>query len=157
MSSVVLGILVAVLAWLFMRTRRLRALQRQQAQNPAPAEKPATMPRVGTPGSVTKDQLRRLKEFHFEPSRHWSREEADLILDSVVYLRAAIAQVTGTADAPEEFQNKILAFILTDERLREYITSWGQNRRNKGNLEEPGELVRNEHFERLAAFITANS
>ena len=124
MSSVVLGILVAVLAWLFMRTRRLRALQRQQAQNPAPAENPATMPRVGTPGSVTKDQLRRLKEFHFDPSRHWSREEADLILDSVVYLRAAIAQVTETADAPEEFQNKILAFILTDERLREYITSW---------------------------------
>jgi len=157
MSSVVIGILVAVFVWLFMRVRRARALQRHQAKNPAPAENPATMPRIGIPGSVTKDQLRRLRELHFGPSRHWSREEADLILDSVVYLRAAILQVTGGSDTSEDLQNKILAFILTDEQLRGYIISWGQNRRNKGNFDEPGELVRNEHFERVAAFITGEA
>ena len=115
------------------------------------------MPRIGVQGSVTKDQLRRLKEFHFEPSRHWSKEEADLILDSVAYVRAAIFQLTGDRDAPEEFQNKVLAFILTNDSLREYIISWGQNRRSKGYSDEPGELVRNEHFERVAAFITSNA
>lgn len=115
------------------------------------------MPRIGIQGSVTKEQLRRLKELHFEPSRHWSKEEADLILDSVLYLRAAVFQVTGDRDAPEDFQNEVLAFILTDESLRDYIISWGRNRRSKRYSDEPGELVRNEHFERVAAFITSKS
>ena len=156
MDSIVIGILVAVLAWLFMRQRRARELLRRQARNPAPADTRRTMPRIGTQGSVTKDQLERLKAFHFEPSRMWSREEADLILDAVVYLRAAVLQVTGDGEIPEEIQNQILAFILSDDRLREYMTSWGQNRRNKGSAGAPDSLARNEHFERVAAFLTSN-
>ena len=157
MSSIVIGILVAVLVWLFLRVKRMRALQRQRARDPAPGSNPGTMPRIGIHGTVTKAQLRRLKELHFEPSGHWSKEEADLILDSVVYLRAAILQVTADSDAPDEFQNQVLAFILSHESLREYVISWGRNRRNKGYCDEPGELVRNEHFERVAAFIKSNA
>ena len=131
-------------------------MQRRLARDPAQTATPGTMPRIGMQGSITRDQRRRLKAFHFEPSRLWSKEEADLILDSVVYLRAAILQVTGDAEPPEQIQNRILAFILSDDKLREYIISWGQNRRNKGST-APGSLARNEHFERIAAFITSNT
>lgn len=158
MDSIVIGILVAVLAWLFMRHRRMRELRRRQARDPSPTGTPRTMPRIGTQGSVTKDQLQRLKAFGFESSRMWSKEEADLILDSVVYLRAAVLQVTGDSEAREETQNQILAFILSDDKLREYIVSWGRNRRNKGSSgDAPDSLARNEHFERVAAFVIGNS
>ena len=154
MDSIIIGILVAVFVWLFMHQRRKRQLQRIQAQQQqGPEEPPQTMPRLGQPGTVTKEQLERLKENHFEPGKWWSREEADLILDTVTYLRAAIRQSTGETDAPDEIQNKILAFILTDEELRDYILNWGENRRNKDITGPPDELRENEYYERVAAFI----
>jgi len=159
MKSIFIGILVAVLAWVFMRLMRALALRRRQVRAPAPApeDAPRSMPRIGTQGTVTKDQLRRLKAYHFEPSRMWSREEADLILDAVVYMRAAVLQVTGIVEAPEAIQNRTLAFVLSDDKLREYVRSWGRNRREKGLGDAPGSLTRNEHFERLATFITSIS
>lgn len=153
MDSILLGILVAALAWLFMRHMRTRALRRLQPRNAAPTDTPKTMPRIGIQGTVTKDQLERLKAFHFEPSRMWSKEEADLILDAVVYLRAAILQVTGDGEPEEDIQNRTLAFILSDDKLREFVMSWGRDQRNKGSGGTPGSLERNEHFERVATFL----
>lgn len=153
MNSALLGILVAALAWLFMRFMRARTLRRAQPRDRVPADTPRTMPRIGVQGSVTKDQLRRLKALDFQPSRMWSKEEADLILDATVYLRAAILQVTGDRDPPHEIQNQILAFILSDDQLREYMRDWGRDQRSKGSDEEPGTLDRNEQFERVAAFL----
>ena len=59
----------------------------------------------------------------------------------------------GEDDAPDTIQNQILAFILTDEELRDYMLAWGDNRRNKGIDGPPGELTKNEHYQKIAEFI----
>jgi hypothetical protein len=153
MESLLVAVLVAVLVWLVMRHASIVRMRRLQARKTQPDEHARTMPRIGTPGTVTPAQLQRLKQYHFEAARWWSREEADLILDAVDYLRAAIAEVTGEQDAPEEVQNQLLTFMLSDEALRQYLVSWGNNRRNKGERGKPSRLARNEHYERVAGFI----
>ena len=70
------------------------------------------MPRLGTPGTITRDQIK-LKDNDFTPERQWSKEEAQLILDTVTYLRAVIYMVSEEASPPIEVQNEILKFILT--------------------------------------------
>lgn len=155
MDSILLAVAVGVLVWLLMRRLRMKKLREIQARQSAGGEasEPKTMPRVGTPGTITRDQIARLKQMNFEPDRRWSSEEAQLIIDTVVYLRAAIKQETGESDAPLEIQNNVLAFILTDETLREYLMSWGQNRARRGVSDEEPELRRNEHYERVAEHI----
>ena len=130
MDSLVLAVAVAVVVWLFLRRARMtRARRNTQLHAVAEGgqEQPKSMPRFGKPGSVTRQQLAALKKFDFEPSRHWSMDEAQLILDTVIYLRTAIGDVTGQANPPLDIQNKVLGFILTDEELRDYVLDWSRN------------------------------
>lgn len=149
--AVVVGLTV------FLLVRRIRTLKQQKQRRAeggepsGPPPEPATMPRLGRPGSITRDQIKQLRKNDFEPSRMWSREEAQLILDSVTYLRAVIFMATGEKDAPLEVQNRLLKFILTDEELREYVYDWSLNlARDKPGLPE---LPRDEAFARLEAIV----
>lgn len=151
MESILLGLLVALLVWLVMRQRRVPPSAARPVEPSAHSGK--TMPRIGTPGTATRAQLERLRAFHFEPSSHWSREEAQLILDTVVYLRAAIEQVTGERQPTEALQNQVLVFILSDEALRGHLLRWGEERRRKTLAQLKAPPVRDEHFERVAEFI----
>ena len=152
MESVIMAVVVGVTVWLFMRRMRLKRLQQAQAQA-EPQPEPKTMPRLGKPGTVTKSQMAQLKKMHFTPDRGWSEEEAALIIDTVMYLRAAIEDTTGDADAPLDVQNQVLGFILTDEELREYLISWGENRARRGETYDQPVLRQNEHYERITEFI----
>lgn len=165
MDSLLIAVVVGLVVWLFMRRMvnqrtRLRAARQQAAAqgSAAPAgESPPdqkTMPRFGVPGSVTRAQLAQLRACHLEPSRQWSREEAQLILNAVAYLRVAITDVTGDDDPPIEVQNDVLGFILTDEALRESVQDWSLNR-TREEEDRPGiSLPRDETYERVVEFIT---
>ena len=145
-ESLLIGIVVAVVVWLMMRhgravrERRIDAARREEAAR--------TMPRLGTPGTVTPEQLERMKALDFEPSAHWSREEADLILDAVAYLREVL-RLEGRADASVNVQNRLLVLILGDAELRGRVMAWGAERR--GGAEAP--VRRDAHFERVAAAL----
>lgn len=147
MNSLIAGIAVAIAVWLVMRARRLRQQSAKRGEPPR-----ATMPRIGTPGSATPAQLERLKACHFEQVQGWSREEADLILDAVDYLRAALAEAGPPREAPEDLQNRLLALILGDAALREHVRAWGAARRHAG-AEAPARLERDAAFERVARVI----
>ena len=95
MDSIILGILVALAVWIFMKRGQVKGGSlfgglftglRSRVQS-KPATKRREMPRIGTPGTITDDQQNELKRSFFEPSKEWSFEEAALILDSVTYLR----------------------------------------------------------------------
>jgi len=112
------------------------------------------MPRFGVPGTITREQMTLLKENDFEAHRQWSKDEAQLILDSVTYLRAAIRMVTGETGAPIEVQNNILGFILGDDELRNNVLDWGVNRTHEEeDAGEDVELQSDETFERIAIHI----
>lgn len=130
LESLVAAILVAAVVWLLMRHARAR----RQSRVP-------TMPRMGAPATVTREQIARLQSLHFEPSTSWSREEADLILDAVAYLREVILAVSGQADPPIELQNRLLVLILSDGELRAHVRGWRSP------------LARDRCFERVAAAI----
>ena len=147
MDSLIAGIAVAIAVWLVLRARRLR---REGGRRSEPR---ATMPRIGTPGSATPAQLERLEACHFERVQGWSREEADLILDAVDYLRAALAQARAPRDAPEGLQNRLLAFILGDAALREHVRAWGEARRRSGAAAARQPVERDAAFERVARVI----
>lgn len=147
MESLLIALFVAAAVWVLMRHgRRLRA-RRAQARFAA-AESSGTMPRVGVPGTVSAEQLERMKALEFEPAAHWSREEADLILDAVAYLRAVLVAARGEASPPVELQNRLLVFILGDAELRAAVSAWGEARR-AGGAEVP--VARDARFERVAA------
>ncbi len=158
MESILLAVVVGLAVWLFMRNARaMRARRRPPAEPPqaggdAPALK--SMPRLGAAGTITRQQMAVLTEMDFEPARQWSREEAQLILDSVTYLRAAIRMVTGEAGAPIEVQNNILGFILGDDDLRDSVLDWGLNRtREEEDAGDNAELLADQTFERVADYI----
>jgi hypothetical protein len=157
MNSLLVALIVGALAWLYMRRlnqwRAQRRAQARAAEEPQEPQETSTMPRLGSPGSITRDQIAALRENDFEPSRMWSREEADLVLDSVRYLRAVIREETGDTDAPVEVQNKILAFILGDEPLRDYVMSWALNRTREEEAASSVRLEDNEHHRRIAEFV----
>ena len=125
-ENLIFAVVIGVTVYLFVR--RIRLLKGQRRETPVVAEEAADMPRLGNPGTITREQMRALKENHFQPSRLWSREEAQLILDAVTYLRAVIHETTGDEDPPTEIQNQLLKLILTDEHLRDYVLEWGLNR-----------------------------
>jgi hypothetical protein len=112
------------------------------------------MPRMGKPGTMTANQARALQRTNFEPNRQWSFEEAALILDSVIYLRAVCRDIADSDDGPPPLavQNDLLRFILTEQDLRDYVRKWGETRRNDGSDEDDDpELPHNRQFERVAA------
>ncbi|HEX9836295.1 MAG TPA: hypothetical protein VGB90_05530 [Alphaproteobacteria bacterium] len=164
-ENLILGIAIAVGLWIFLRRRQQSEGGRRiglfgWSAPPRPGglqpvrpsqRRQETMPRVGTPGTVTPDQLRALEAHSFAPDKGWSREEADLILDSVAYLRAVCAETTGNAQPDLEVQNEILRTILLDQDLRDYVRAWGERRREAGEADHnPSPLPRNNQFERVA-------
>lgn len=157
MESLIFAAVVGLTVYLFVRRMRvLKEQKKRQAEAAASGEVPqeqASMPRMGTPGSITKDQIRRLKENDFEPSRLWSSEEAQLILDGVTYLRAAVYMTTKDTDPPIDVQNQLLRFILSDDGLRAYIYDWGHNRTREESEKALPELARDESFRRVEAEI----
>lgn len=155
-ETVTVALAVAIAIVLFMRLRRRRGSTRTTAARTAPAaSQPAAMPRMGTPGTITFNQIQALKRSNFTPDRTWSKEEAALILDAVTYLRAVCRAVASEDDGPPpiEVQNALLVVVLTTEDVREYVRKWGEERRAAGLDEFAGdepELVRNNQFERVA-------
>ncbi len=121
----------------------------QVARTQRPAD--GSMPRLGTPRTVTGEQLRRLERLNFPRDKNWSVEEADLILDSVAYLRAVCAEAIGRPEPPLPVQNALLRTILTDQDLRDYVRAWGERRRAAGEADEELVLAHNNQFERVAA------
>jgi hypothetical protein len=145
MESLWVGILVALAVWLLLRHARQAKARRAAAAMPS-----ATMPRIGTPGSATPEQLERMRACHFETTGGWSREEAQLILDAVDFLRAALREVARSDDPPIEIQNRVLVFLLADEALRRRVMQWGEARR-RGAASNP--VLAGPHALRIAAFI----
>ena len=154
-ESLIFALVVAFTVYLFMRRMRIMKEQRRQRveteASDAPQDEAATMPRLGQPGTITREQIRFLKQNNFEPSRMWSREEAQLVLDALAYLRTVIFDTTGQTDAPIEIQNHLLRFILTEEELRDYVREWGLNRTREE--EENPVLKRDECYARIEATV----
>lgn len=159
MDSLLIAVAVGLVVWVLMRRAAYARARRQMAarQRPEAAEDAApspdeqkSMPRFGVPGTITRSQIADLRALEFEPMRQWSKEEAQLILDTVAYFRAVILDETGDSNPPLEVQNTLLSFILTDEELRESILEWSLNRTREE--EEAGHLVlpRDETYERVA-------
>lgn len=136
--------------------------RRQQSADPAaglvarqPA-KPREMPRLGDPGTITFNQIKAMQQNNFDPDKSWSREEANLILDTTRYLRAVCRDIGDEDDGPPplEIQNSLLKFILTEQDLRDYVRKWGEDRREEGfdefSDDEPT-LVRNNQYSRVEA------
>ena len=162
MDSILLGILVAVAVWLFMKYRRgnggnlfggLFSGSRSQAQHKSPP-KQREMPRFGTPGTITNEQISALKDNLFEPTKEWSFDEAALILDAVTYLRGVCKEVLGNEQPPLKLQNELLAFILEDQNLRDYVRRWGEDRRKTGINGKTTKLKHNNQFKRVAKMVT---
>jgi hypothetical protein len=160
MENILLAVVIGFAVWLFMRRTRMMRANKQRMAQPAPdagagaAPQPKSMPRFGIAGSITRQQITLLKQNDFEPHRQWSKEEAQLVIDSVTYLRAAIRVVTGEAGAPIEIQNNVLGFILGDDALRDSVLDWGLNRTHEEeDAGEDVELPDDETFERIAEYI----
>ncbi len=155
MDSFILAIVVAVFVWLFMRRMRMKRQQQMQRQAMQGEEQPEnkTMQRIGQAGSMTSAQSKALKALEFEPARQWSKEEAQLILDAVDYLRVVIRNETGEKNTPLEIQNKVLGFILQDEEMREYLLDRARNLIRDEAGAESLEPDRDAHYERVAEFV----
>lgn len=157
MENLIFAAVIGLTVYLFMRRLKImKAQKRQQAEQAAgaePPEDPGSMPRLGNPGTITREQIKLLKENDFEPSRLWSMEEAKLILDTVTYQRAVIYMTTGEADPPIEVQNKLIKLILSNDELREYVYEWGLNRTREEDSAPQPVLEKNEHFARVEAEV----
>jgi hypothetical protein len=77
-------------------------------------------------------------------------EEADLVLGTVVYLRGVWNKAVSKQTAPVEIQNHLLAYILTDPEMREYIRRWSIETKDKGS-ESKSAFPRTKIFERVAS------
>tara|TARA_R110000868_G_scaffold4155_58_gene25779 strand:- start:25849 stop:26343 length:495 start_codon:yes stop_codon:yes gene_type:complete len=159
MESLIFAAVIGLTVYLFIRRMKvLKAQKRRQAEDAergGPPEDPGSMPRLGTPGTITREQMKWLKENDFEPSRLWSKEEAKLIHDCVTYFRSVIYMTTDEADPPIEVQNHLLKFILTDQELREYVYEWGLNRTREEDTTPQPVLDRDECFARVEAEVMA--
>jgi hypothetical protein len=159
MESLIFAAVIGLTVYLFMRRMKImKAKKRRQAEQAASGESPedtGSMPRLGNPGTITREQIKLLKENDFEPSRLWSAEEAKLILDSVIYQRAVIYMTTGEADPPIDVQNQLMKLILGTDEIRDYVYEWGLNRtRDEDSAPQPV-LERNEVFARIEAEVLA--
>jgi len=156
-ESLIFALVIGLTVYLFMRRLRLlkkqKKLREEEIERGGPPEDPGSMPRLGSPGTITRDQMRQLKENDFEPSRVWSKEEAQLILDTVTYLRAVIYMATEEADPPIDVQNQLLKFILTDDGLRDYVCEWGLNRTRDDESAPQPVLAKNEHYAKVEAEV----
>ena len=162
-------VIVVALAWGVLMLRRIHLKRRKRMQqkgsgtgtkggaapHPSPNDAERSMPRVGTPGSMTRNQQRALSRNNFNPDKQWSFEEAALFLDAVLYLQAVCRNVAESDDGPPpmEVQNDLLRLILTRQDLRDHVRKWGEDRREMGlkddDLEEP-KLPRNRQYDQVA-------
>ena len=157
MESLIFALVIGLTVYLFMRRLRLvkrkKQLEASEEQPGGAQSEQGSMPRIGQSGTITRDQITLLKENDFEPSRLWSKEEAQLILDTVTYLRSVIYIVTNEDDPPIEVQNNVLKFILTDDSLREYVHQWGLNRPRDESARLSQNLERDDHFEQVKVAV----
>jgi len=156
-ESLIFAAVIGLTIYLFMRRIKImkarKRLIAEQAASGEPPEDPGSMPRLGNPGTITREQTKLLKENDFEPSRLWSTEEAKLILDAVTYQRAAIYMATGEADPPIDVQNQLIKLILGNDDIREYVYEWGLNRTRDEDSSPQPVLERNEFFDRVDAEV----
>ena len=157
-ESLIFALVIALTVYMFMRRLRLIKQQKkkkaeEEARGDKVLEDPASMPRLGAPGTITREQIKQLKNNDFTPESQWSKEEAQLILDTVTYLRAVIYEATGEAGAPIGVQNDILKFILTDHVLREYVYQWGLNRTQDEHTSPQPVLERDEFYKKIEAAV----
>jgi len=156
-ESLIFAAVIGLTIYLFMRRIKImkarKRLIAEQAASGEPPEDPGSMPRLGNPGTITREQTKLLKENDFEPSRLWSTEEAKLILDAVTYQRAVIYMVTGEADPPIDVQNQLIKLILGNDDIREYVYEWGLNRTRDEDSSPQPVLERNEFFDRVEAEV----
>ena len=108
----------------------------------------------GTPGTITDEQISALKDNLFEPTKEWSFDEAALILDAVTYLRGVCKEVLRNEQPPLKLQNELLAFILEDQDLRDYVRRWGEDRRKAEINGKATKLKHNNQFKRVAKKAT---
>lgn len=117
-----------------------------------------SLPEVGYPGTATEAQVAAVEKvfgYAFPDSESLSFEQASMILCSREYARA-MADVFDREGRPldEEISTPvIIAFILSDDTLRSYISKWGRNRFARGTHHEPPKLRRNEHFNKVYTFV----
>ncbi len=145
-------------AWILYRIHQRRSSKADPAQAlvaKPPAEQ-AEMPRVGTPATLTFNQIKALQDNDFTPDKNWSKEEAALILDAVKYLRTVCHDISDDEDGdpPLEIQNALLRFILTEQDIRDFVRKWGEDRRAQGlpdYAEDEPELARNGQYARVSA------
>ncbi len=143
MESLILAILAGVAMWFAIQRGRKMKARRAARANPEAQPNLGEIPRAGTPGTITREQIKQLKANNFEPNDDWSREEAALVLDSLAYARAVLAEVTGRRDHDIEVQNRVYAFVLRDDDIREYVRT-----------ERPAEpLTHDDFFKQVAAFV----
>ncbi len=148
METVILAALVAALLLFWVNKRRPGIFAgTPPARTPGA---PRMMPRLGEPGTMTEAQAEALRRNRFTPHPSWSSDEAALILDALLYLRTVCEETLGEREPDVGIQNELLAFILTDEDLRNHIRKWGADRRAAGIEEDPPQLRRNHQFERVA-------
>ena len=143
-------------AWVLYRIHQRRSSNADPAAAivPKPKAEQAEMPRVGTPATLTFNQIKALQANSFPPDKNWSKEEAALILDAVKYLRAVCRDVSDDEDGepPLEIQNALLRFILTEQDIRDFIRKWGEDRRAQGledYAEDEPELAQNGQYDRV--------
>lgn len=119
-----------------------------------------SLPEVGDPGTATKAQVAAVEKVFghaFPDSESLSFEQASMILCSREYARA-MADVFDREGRPldEEISTPlIVAFILSDDTLRSYVSKWGRNRFARGTHHEPPKLRRNEHFDKVYRFVSS--
>ncbi len=158
-ESLIFAAVIGLTIYLFMRRVKIMKAQKrrlvEQAASGEPPEDPGSMPRLGNPGTITREQTKLLKQNDFEPSRLWSTEEAKLILDAVTYQRAVIYMTTGEADPPIDVQNQLMKLILGNDDLREYVYEWGLNRSRDEDASPQPVLERNGYFEQVEAEVLA--
>ncbi|MGE3931674.1 MAG: hypothetical protein AB7F67_00415 [Rhodospirillaceae bacterium] len=152
LENLILAALVSVTVWLMMRRWRMNRMRKQAAAEAQSGPRP-TMPRMGTPGTITNDQIKVLKEYNFEPSPQWSVEEAALILAGATYARAVLTEVTGRREHAVELQNQVFTFIMGEEALRQYVADWARNLARLRPTDRVPPPKHNEQFERVAAYV----
>lgn len=139
------------------QARVLEALPTSQDQQKT-WEVDLTIPEIGVPGTASEAQTNAVEKMFGQPlPKPISHEQASLILDCREYAHA-MADVFDRGGTPlnEEISTPlIVAFILSDEHLRDYVSSWGRNRFARGTHNEPPRLRRNEHFHKVHQFLSS--
>ena len=116
-----------------------------------------SIPEIGSPGTASDAQTKAVERMFGQPlPQPISYEQASLILDCREYARA-MADVFDREGKPvnEEISTPlIVAFILSDKPLRDYVSKWSHNRFARGTHNEPPRLRRNEHFFKVYQFLS---